>query len=149
MHSSLKAATSRSICSSTEWIWLIFAAVCALIAIATGFILMRGVLASDQGTPTMIEIAKAVQEGAQAYLVRQFRAIGIIVLPAGRPGVLHRQPRHPDPAGRHQAHRPVLRPGGPLPGSGLPGGRHPVGTGRLYRDEHGGARQRPHRGRGP
>ncbi len=67
--------------SSTEWVWLVFAAVCALTAIATGFILMRGVLASDQGTPSMIEIAKAVQEGAQAYLVRQFRAIGIIVIP--------------------------------------------------------------------
>jgi K(+)-stimulated pyrophosphate-energized sodium pump len=66
---------------STEWIWLIFAAACGLIAIATGFILMRWMLASDEGTPTMIEIAKAVQEGAQAYLVRQFRAIGIIVVP--------------------------------------------------------------------
>ena len=66
---------------SSEWIWLIFAAACGLIAIATGFILMRGVLAADQGTPTMIEIAKAIQEGAQAYLARQFRAIGIIVLP--------------------------------------------------------------------
>ncbi len=66
---------------STEWVWLVFAAACALVAIATGFILMRGVLASDQGTPSMIEIAKAVQEGAQAYLARQFRAIGIIVLP--------------------------------------------------------------------
>jgi K(+)-stimulated pyrophosphate-energized sodium pump len=66
---------------STEWIWLIFAAACGLTAIATGFVLMRGVLASDQGTPTMIEIAKAIQEGAQAYLIRQFRAIGIIVLP--------------------------------------------------------------------
>ncbi len=61
--------------------WLVFAALCALTAIATGFILMRSVLASEQGTPTMIEIAKAVQEGAQAYLVRQFRAIGIIVIP--------------------------------------------------------------------
>jgi K(+)-stimulated pyrophosphate-energized sodium pump len=66
---------------STEWIWLVFAAVCGLIAIGAGFVLMRSVLASDQGTPSMIEIAKAIQEGAQAYLVRQFRAIGIIVIP--------------------------------------------------------------------
>jgi K(+)-stimulated pyrophosphate-energized sodium pump len=66
---------------ATEWGWLIFAAACGLIAIATGFILVRGVLASDQGTPTMIEIAKAVQEGAQAYLVRQFKVIGVIVVP--------------------------------------------------------------------
>ncbi len=66
---------------AAEWGWLIFAAACGLIAIATGFYLMRGVLAEDQGTPTMIEIAKAIQEGAQAYLMRQFRAIGIIVVP--------------------------------------------------------------------
>ncbi len=66
---------------STEWAWLIFAAACGLIAIGTGLVLMRGMLASDQGTPSMIEIAKAVQEGAQAYLVRQFKAIGIIVVP--------------------------------------------------------------------
>ncbi len=66
---------------ATEWGWLIFAAACGLIAIATGFILMRGVLAADQGTPSMIEIAKAVQEGAQAYLVRQFKVIGVIVIP--------------------------------------------------------------------
>ncbi len=66
---------------SSEWGWLIFAAACGLIAIITGFILMRKVLAADQGTPTMIEIAKAIQEGAEAYLVRQFRAIGIIVIP--------------------------------------------------------------------
>ena len=64
---------------STEWIWLIFAAACGLVAIITGFILMRGVLAADQGTLSpSIEIAKAIQEGAQAYLIRQFRAIGTI-----------------------------------------------------------------------
>jgi K(+)-stimulated pyrophosphate-energized sodium pump len=66
---------------NTEWIWLVFAAACGVIAIITGFVLMRGVLASDQGTPKMIEIAKAIQEGAQAYLTRQFKAIGIIVIP--------------------------------------------------------------------
>ncbi|MGH9062069.1 MAG: sodium/proton-translocating pyrophosphatase, partial [Acidimicrobiales bacterium] len=66
---------------STEWAWLIFAAVCGLIAIVTGVVLLRSVLAADQGTPSMIEIARAVQEGAQAYLKRQFRTIGIIVIP--------------------------------------------------------------------
>jgi K(+)-stimulated pyrophosphate-energized sodium pump len=66
---------------ATEWGWLIFAAACGLIAIATGFYLMKGVLAADQGTPSMMEIAKAVQEGAQAYLLRQFKAIGVIVIP--------------------------------------------------------------------
>jgi K(+)-stimulated pyrophosphate-energized sodium pump len=66
---------------SSEWAWLIFAAACALISIATGFVLLRSMLASDQGSPSMIDIAKAVQEGAQAYLTRQFRAIGIIVIP--------------------------------------------------------------------
>jgi K(+)-stimulated pyrophosphate-energized sodium pump len=64
-----------------EWAWLTFAAVCALVAIATGVVLMRNVLATDQGTPNMVEIAKAVQEGASAYLKRQFKTIGIIVIP--------------------------------------------------------------------
>jgi K(+)-stimulated pyrophosphate-energized sodium pump len=66
---------------SSEWAWLIFAAVCGLLAIATGVFLMRDMLRADQGTPSMIEIARAVQEGAQAYLARQFRAIGIIIVP--------------------------------------------------------------------
>jgi K(+)-stimulated pyrophosphate-energized sodium pump len=66
---------------STEWGWLIFAAACGLLAIITGILLMRNMLKEDQGTPSMIEIAKAVQEGAQAYLVRQFRAIAIIIIP--------------------------------------------------------------------
>ncbi|HEY7137966.1 MAG TPA: sodium-translocating pyrophosphatase [Acidimicrobiia bacterium] len=67
--------------SSTEWAWLVFSIVTALLAIATGLFLMRGVLAADQGTPTMIEIAKAIQEGAMAYLRRQFRTILIILVP--------------------------------------------------------------------
>ena len=65
----------------TEWTWMFFAAACGLVAIGTGFYLVKQMLATDQGTPKMIEIAKAVQEGAQAYLARQFRAIGIIIIP--------------------------------------------------------------------
>ncbi len=66
-----------------EWFWLIFSAATALLAIGIGFLLMRGVLASDQGTPKMIEIAKAIQEGALAYLRRQMKTIAIITIPVG------------------------------------------------------------------
>ena len=53
----------------------------ALTAIAVGFQLMRGVLAQDQGTPKMIEIATAIQVGAAAYLRRQFKTIAVIMIP--------------------------------------------------------------------
>jgi len=64
-----------------EWFWLIFSAATAVLAVLVGFYLVRGVLAADQGTPTMIEIAGAIQEGAMAYLRRQFRTIAMIVVP--------------------------------------------------------------------
>ena len=76
-----------------------------MVAIVTGFILMRNVLAADQGTPSMIEIAKAVQEGAQAYLVRQFRAIGIIVVPLAILVFVTASKVTRTAARRHQAHR--------------------------------------------
>ena len=47
-----------------EWAILALSGLAALLAIAVGFILMKGVLAADQGTPKMIEIATAIQEGA-------------------------------------------------------------------------------------
>jgi K(+)-stimulated pyrophosphate-energized sodium pump len=64
-----------------EWAILAFSGASAIIAILVGFSLMRGVLAADQGTPKMIEIATAIQEGAWAYLKRQFRTIGVILVP--------------------------------------------------------------------
>ena len=63
------------------WFWLIFSAVTALLALFVGLYLMRGVLAADEGTPSMIEIAKAIQEGAMAYLKRQFKTIAVILVP--------------------------------------------------------------------
>ena len=64
-----------------EWFWLLFSAATALLAIAVGFVLARGVLSADQGTPTMIAIAQSIQEGAMAYLRRQFRTILVILVP--------------------------------------------------------------------
>jgi hypothetical protein len=64
-----------------EWFWLVFSMVVALLALVVGVVSMKGVLAKPTGTPEMGEIAEAVQEGAMAYITRQFRTIGIIVVP--------------------------------------------------------------------
>jgi K(+)-stimulated pyrophosphate-energized sodium pump len=66
---------------SAEWTILILSALTALVAIGVGLFLVRSVLAADQGTPKMQEIARAIQEGAWAYLKRQFRTIGLILIP--------------------------------------------------------------------
>jgi len=55
-------------------------AVVALAALAIGFVLLREVLAAGQGTAKMQEIGRAVQEGATAYLNRQFRTLSIFVV---------------------------------------------------------------------
>jgi K(+)-stimulated pyrophosphate-energized sodium pump len=64
-----------------EFAVLFLSGAAALLALAVGFILVKGTLAADQGTPKMIEIATAIQEGALAYLKRQFRTIGFILIP--------------------------------------------------------------------
>lgn len=71
----------KFVLGGSEWFWLAFSAATALLAIAVGVALMRNVLAFEQGTPRMIEIAKAIQEGARAYLKRQFRTIAVIIIP--------------------------------------------------------------------
>lgn len=55
---------------------LIIAAV-AVAALALAAHLVRQVLAADEGTPKMKEIAAAVQEGANAYLTRQMRTLSV------------------------------------------------------------------------
>jgi K(+)-stimulated pyrophosphate-energized sodium pump len=55
---------------------LIFA--CGLLALLYGFFTARSVLSASAGTPKMQQIAAAIQEGAQAYLNRQYMTIGIV-----------------------------------------------------------------------
>ena len=66
---------------AAEWAWLVIAASTAIAAIIVGLFLARRVLDADQGTTRMQEIAGAIQEGAQAYLRRQFKTIGLILVP--------------------------------------------------------------------
>ena len=64
-----------------EWAVLWLSAASAVLAIAVGFYLARLVMAADEGTPKMKEIALAIQEGALAYLKRQFKTIILILIP--------------------------------------------------------------------
>ena len=57
-------------------LWLIV--LCGVLAIAYAGWAVQSVLAADAGSARMQEIAAAVREGAQAYLNRQYTAIGIV-----------------------------------------------------------------------
>jgi len=54
--------------------------VISLAALAVAYVLRGQVLAADEGTEKMKEIAGAVQEGAAAYLTRQFRTLSVFVV---------------------------------------------------------------------
>ena len=59
---------------------VVIVAVIALLALAVAGWLVRDVLAASQGTEKMQEISQAVQEGAAAYLRRQFRTLSVFVV---------------------------------------------------------------------
>jgi K(+)-stimulated pyrophosphate-energized sodium pump len=59
---------------------VIVVAVIAVVALIMGFVFRRQVLAADTGTAKMQEIADAVEEGAQAYLARQFKTLSVFVV---------------------------------------------------------------------
>ncbi|MEV4654970.1 sodium-translocating pyrophosphatase [Micromonospora sp. NPDC049301] len=60
--------------------YVVIAAVLALVALVFAAALTKAVLAAGKGTTNMQEISGAVQEGASAYLLRQFRTLAIFVV---------------------------------------------------------------------
>src|SRR5712672_2881847 len=57
-------------------LWAVIA--CGVIAVLYGVVTASRVMAADAGTPRMQEIAQAIQEGAGAYLRRQYTTIAIV-----------------------------------------------------------------------
>ena len=56
----------------------LLAVVCALLAVAYGVVTTRSLLALSPGNETMQRLSAAIQEGAQAYLKRQYTVIGAV-----------------------------------------------------------------------
>ena len=60
--------------------YLLFATISSVVAIAYGLFLARLILKKGPGNTRMQEISKAIQEGASAYLNKQYRTIGAIAV---------------------------------------------------------------------
>jgi K(+)-stimulated pyrophosphate-energized sodium pump len=59
-------------------LWLVLAS--SLLALLYGIYLAWKVLQAPQGSKAMVEVARAIQEGASAYLARQFKVMGIFIV---------------------------------------------------------------------
>ncbi len=60
--------------------FLLFAIISSIVAIIYGLLLARLILKKNAGNARMQEIAKAIQEGASAYLNKQYKTIGVIAV---------------------------------------------------------------------
>ncbi len=60
--------------------WIIFSLVCSLLALGFAYYKAMWVNRQDPGTEKMQEIGAAVREGAMAFLVREYKVLGVFVL---------------------------------------------------------------------
>ena len=99
--------------SGGNLVLVVVVAVIALGALAMAVMFRQEVLAAGEGTDNMKNIAHAVQEGANAYLTRQFRTLAVfaahrLLRPAGAAGRRLGRPDRPLRLlpGRRRASRP-------------------------------------------
>ncbi len=58
--------------------WFLLSILAGFISLAYGALTVRSILSAPSGSDRMVEIAKAIQEGANAYLSRQYRTIALV-----------------------------------------------------------------------
>ncbi len=78
-HASLLSVDNFSLTGGQRGL-VVGVAVLALLALAAAGVFVREVLAAGQGTTRMQDIATAVQEGASAFLARQFRTLSVFAV---------------------------------------------------------------------
>src|SRR5262245_60362517 len=66
--------------AGSNFTYVVVVALIALAALAMAALFRREVLSGGEGSSNMQTIARAVQEGASAYLSRQFRTLGAFVV---------------------------------------------------------------------
>jgi K(+)-stimulated pyrophosphate-energized sodium pump len=66
--------------SSSDTVWLWIALAVGVLALIAALLIARSVIAGDLGTEDMQAISNAIREGAEAFLARQYRTIGIIAV---------------------------------------------------------------------
>ncbi|NYE41547.1 sodium-translocating pyrophosphatase [Streptomyces fulvorobeus] len=74
------ASLAAAVLTDDNRLIIIVVAVVAVAALVVAQLLARQVLAAGEGTERMKEIAAAVQEGANAYLARQLRTVGVFAV---------------------------------------------------------------------
>lgn len=74
------AALAAAVLTDGNRLIVVVIAAVALAALVVARLLVRQVLAAGEGTERMKEIAAAVQEGANAYLARQLRTVGVFAV---------------------------------------------------------------------
>ncbi|MFB7860450.1 MULTISPECIES: sodium-translocating pyrophosphatase [unclassified Streptomyces] len=74
------AGLAAAVLTEENRVIVVVVAAVALAALVVARLLVRQVLAAGEGTETMKKIAAAVQEGANAYLARQLRTVGVFAV---------------------------------------------------------------------
>ena len=64
--------------NENAYLWYALAA--GILALAYGVFLIVKILKAPQGSGKMVEIAKAIQDGAKAYLTRQYKTVGVVAV---------------------------------------------------------------------